>query len=119
MKITRNRPQRKLWINFESYFEKIAAKFHLDICGTFKTLMTLQHLEPYEGTVTTAETYLFQKLIRLAIYPTVLLRLDVAYPVNRLSQYLQNPFPEHCSATNRVLEYFVSIKQRGMLFDVE
>src|SRR6266699_2435997 len=119
MKITRNRPQRKLWISLESYFEKIAAKFHLDTCGALRTPMTLQYLEPYKRTATTAETHLFQKLIGSTIYPTVLLCLDAAYPTNRLSRYLQNPSPEHRSATNKVLEYLVNTKQRGMLFDGE
>ncbi len=59
MKITRNRLQRKLWINLESYFEKIATKIHLDICRAFRTLMTFQHLELYEGTAIAAETHLF------------------------------------------------------------
>ncbi len=81
--------------------------------------MTLQHLEPYEGTATAAETHLFQKLIGSAIYPTVLLRLDAAYPANRLSRYLQNPSPEHRSAANRVLEYLVNTKQCGIFFDGE
>ncbi len=81
--------------------------------------MTLQHLKPYERTVTTTETYLFQKLIGSAIYPTVLLYLDTAYSINRLSRYLQNPSPEYCSIVNRILEYFVSIKQHGMFFDGE
>src|SRR6266699_1255572 len=119
MKITCNRPQRKLWISFESYFERIAAKFHLDTRGAPRTPMTIQHLEPYEKTATAANTHLFQKLIKSAIYPTILLHLDTAYPTNRLSQYLQNPSPEHRSATYRVLEYLVSTKQRGMLFDGE
>src|SRR6266699_5447772 len=119
MKITRNRPQRKLWISLESYFEKIAAEFHLDTCGAPRTPMTLQHLEPYKRTATTAETHLFQKLIGSAIYPTVLLRLDAAYPANRLSRYLQNPSPEHRSAAYKVLEYLVNTKQCGMLFDGE
>ena len=42
MKITRNRPQRKLWISLESYFEKIATKFHFDARGAPRTPMTLQ-----------------------------------------------------------------------------
>src|SRR6266699_5855659 len=119
MKITCNRPQRKLWISFESYFERIAAKFHLDTRGAPRTPMTLQHLEPYEGTATAADIHLFQKFIGSAIYPTVLLCLHAAYPANRLSRYLQNPSPEHRSAVYRVLEYLVSTKQRGMLFDGE
>src|SRR6266699_3950035 len=119
MKITRNRPQRKLWINLESYFERIAAKFHLDTRGAPRTLITIQHLEPYEETAIAADTHLFQKFIGSAIYPTILLRLDAAYPTNRLSRYLQNPSPEHRSAAYRVLEYLVSTKQCGMLFDGE
>ena len=59
IKITRNRPQCKLWINLESYFEKIAAKFYSDIYGALRAPMTLQYLEPYEGTATAAETHLF------------------------------------------------------------
>ena len=41
MKITRNRPQCKLWINLESYFERIAAKFHLDTYRASRTPITL------------------------------------------------------------------------------
>jgi len=88
MKIIRNWPQYKLWINLESYFEKITAKFHLDTRGAFRTPMTFQHLEPYERTATVVDIHLFQKLIGSAIYPIILLRLDVAYPANRLSRYL-------------------------------
>ncbi len=88
MKITRNRLQYKLWINLESYFEKIAAKFHLNIYRTLRTFITFQHLEPYEEIVIATEIHLFQKFIGLAIYLTVFLRLDTAYPVNRLSRYL-------------------------------
>ena len=119
MKITRNRPQHKLWISLESYFEKIVAKFHLDKYRAFKTPMILQHLKPYERTATTAETHLFQKLIGSTIYPTVFLCLDTAYPVNRLSRYLQNLSPEHRSTTNKVLKYLINTKQRGILFDRE
>src|SRR6266699_5272030 len=39
LKITRNRLQRKLWISLESYFKKIAAKFHLDIYRAFRTFI--------------------------------------------------------------------------------
>ena len=81
--------------------------------------MTLQYLEPYKRTATTAETHLFQKFIGSAIYPTVLLHLDTAYPANRLSRYLQNPSPEHRSVANKVLKYLVNIKQRGIFFDGE
>jgi len=88
MKITRNRPQRKLWISLESYFKRIAAKFHLDTRRALKTPMTFQHLEPYEGIAIAIDIHLFQKLIGSAIYLTVLLRLDAAYPANRLSRYL-------------------------------
>ncbi len=88
MKIIRNRPQYKLWINLESYFEKIAAKFHLNIYGTFRTPIILQHLKPYEETIIAAEIHLFQKFVGSAIYPTILLRLDAAYLINRFSRYL-------------------------------
>jgi len=61
MKITCNRLYRKLWISFEFYFEKIAAKFHLDMCGAFRTPMTLQQqqLGLYEDTAIAAEIHLF------------------------------------------------------------
>ena len=49
----------------------------------------------------------------------VFLHLDTAYPANRLSRYLQNPSPEHCSAANRVLKYLVNTKQHSILFDGE
>src|SRR6266566_5382664 len=78
-----------------------------------------QQLRPYEGIATAAEIHLFQKLVGSTIYPTVFLHLDTAYLVNRFSRYLQNPSSEHRSAANRVLEYLISTKQRGMLFDGE
>ncbi len=106
MKIIQNRPQRKLWISLESYFDKIVARFNLDPRGIARTPITFQPLEPYEGTATATDIYLFQKFIKSAIYPTVILHLDVAYPVIRLSKHFQNPSPEHRSAANRILEFW-------------
>ena len=81
--------------------------------------MTLQHLEPYEGTAIAVEIHLFQKFIGSAIYPTVLLHLDIAYPANRFSRYFQNLFLEHRSVANKILKYFISTKQHSMFFDRE
>ncbi|KAE8716080.1 Detected protein of unknown function [Hibiscus syriacus] len=57
----------------------------------------------------------FQRLVGKLIYLS-LTRLDIAFPVNVISQHMTNPTEEHMATANRILKYLKKTLGHGLMF---
>lgn len=61
------------------------------------------------------EPTLYQRLIVCLIYLTII-KLDISYPVQVLSQFVTNPYQHHFSALLRIIRYVQSTINLGLFF---
>ncbi|XP_038897912.1 uncharacterized mitochondrial protein AtMg00810-like [Benincasa hispida] len=57
----------------------------------------------------------YRRLVRKLIYLSHT-RLDIAYAVNVVSQFMQSPYEEHMKAVERILRYLNASLGRGLMF---
>ena len=110
IRILRDREEKKLWLCQDSYVEKIVSTFHLQDVKPALTPMGGEELVPYEGKATPQEIYSYQRKVRSFLYAATITRADVAFTAAKLSEFLQNPSPQHQGAINRALTYLNGTK---------
>src|SRR5208337_1494824 len=52
----------------------------------------------------------YQRKISSILYTTVITKVDITFPVSRLSRFNTNPNDEHHQKTDRLIEYLVGTK---------
>jgi hypothetical protein len=112
VRIVRDRPQRKLWLIQDSYFENLAGKYNItvNLNKVPKTPLPSTELVPFEGNATAQQIYGYQQRVGSINFSAVITRPDVSKSVSILSEFLQNPSPTHIAAADRTLEYLVGTK---------
>jgi transposase InsO family protein len=111
LKITRNVDDRTVFINQSHYIDEIGERFlHGDYLNVatpsdvnFKTLRKRLSSDP-------ASSGPYNQLIGSLLWVSQCSRPDVAFVVNKLSQYLRDPSEAHWQAARRVLNYLLSTK---------
>ena len=58
----------------------------------------------------------YAEVIGSILWPTVVSRLDMAFAVGILSQFIQNPGPVHCDGVKRVINYPGCTKELWLTF---
>jgi len=70
-----------------------------------------------EGYVAPADDKeVFQSLIEVLNWLSVITRLDITYTVSNLSRSLKNPTPDYMKAAKRVLRYLAGTVNNGLLY---
>jgi hypothetical protein len=110
IRIVRDRPQRKLWLVQDSYIDKVAEKFNITTNKVLKSPLPSTELVPYDGTATAQQTYGYQQRVGSLNFSAVITRPDISKSVSKLSEFLQNPSPQHVAAADRTIEYLVGTK---------
>ena len=112
----------KLWLCQDSYIDKVAARFGIDLSTRVSPHTPLPTDIPlaFDGESTAADRYGYQSRIGSINFAATVTRPDIAKACSLLSQFLQNPGPEHLRAADRVIAYlastkFVSIEYCGLL----
>ena len=97
------------------YITDLLLKTNMSSCKPSPTPMVQHlHLSKDDGPLFDSPT-LYRSTIGALQYLT-LTRPDIAYPVNRLSQFLQQPTVSHWSACKRLLRYLQGTKSVGLHF---
>jgi len=105
IRIIRDWQQGKLWLCQDSYIEKIATSFHLDNSKPVYTPLTQDELIPYDGQASPQDIYIYQRKVGSLQYPATITRPDIARTTSKLSEFLQNPGPQHQEAIDRAIKY--------------
>lgn len=118
IRVTRDRPNRLIWLCQDSYIENIAARFNLDqLNGHPTTPISPESLIPNEEIADQASTHLYQRKVGSIIYAAVITRPDIAKAATTLSTYLTNPSAAHMAAANRCIQYLYGTRQLGIQFN--
>lgn len=84
-------------------------------CKPYDTPMSIeQKLSKIDGESFSDPTF-FRSIVGALQYLT-LTRPELAYSVNKLSQFMSNPSTKHWAACNRVLRYLQTVKEYGLEF---
>ena len=104
--ITRDRPNRLLYLSQGGYAERILKMFGMENCNSLSTPMLPSQSSPSGGILLDEDTKTqYQKLIGCLLYLVHGTRPDLAYVVIRLSQHSSAPYSHHWEAIKRVLRY--------------
>jgi hypothetical protein len=100
------REGKKLWLLQDTYLEKLGLKFNQASSRIVKTPLSASFKAvPFDSQATPNQIMAYQQRIGSLIYPAIITRPDVAFAVSILSQFNQNPSPQHTMEADRVIAY--------------
>ena len=112
IRVLRERTERKIWLLLDTFYKKIANKFHipLDIKPPFTPLPTTVDLSAYLGTATPGQVHSYQQKVGNINYAAINTRPDIARASAKLSEFLRNPSPGHIDAVDHLMRYLVGTR---------
>ena len=118
IEITRDRANGTLTISQTKYIESILEKEKMDNANPVSTPLDpnvkLEPLEPHSDAPTINGSY--ASLTGSLMYAAIGTRPDIAYAVNKLCSFNNNPGMAHWSAAKRVLRYLKGTKNLGLTY---
>ncbi|RFU31063.1 hypothetical protein B7463_g5291, partial [Scytalidium lignicola] len=70
----------------------------------------------YDGIATPQDVQLYSEKVGSVMYLMTQTRPDLSFPVSRLSQFLQNPSPQHLKLVKQVFQYLQGTQDVGITF---
>ena len=124
MRITRDRTQRLLWLDQQSYVESFLDEFGLDESRSVTHPGTPEELTRAGCPTTPEESAEMQKIpyrrvIGLLTYLSNTSRPDIAHAINLCAQFSQNPGAVHWRAVKQILRYLCGTAHYSLLFAAE
>lgn len=124
IRITRDRKEKKLWMDQSKYIDDIMKRFKMDESKPLSTPMEGVHLSwdmcPADDEQREVMKQIpYRNLIGSLMYAMVATRPDIAVTVSRLSQFLSNPGMEHWQAAKRVVRYLKGMSDYGIMYTGE
>ena len=123
MRITRDRPNRTLKVDQETYVQRLLEKTGMEDCIPLATPAEPgQHLSALPAS---SDTYVqhdsinplqYGSVVGSLLYAAVSTRPDITYAVGVLSRFISNPQPHHWEAAKRVLRYLKGTAALGLYY---
>jgi hypothetical protein len=117
MCISRDRKNRKIYLDQVGYLDKVLEKFNVAEKPTKTPLASGFSFLPNSKPVDPAFRQKYQQLVGSLMYLMIGSRPDIAYAVVKLSQQCANPAPVHYEAGLHVLRYLLATRKYRMVFD--
>lgn len=121
--ITRNRPERSIYLSQPEYIQKITEKFNMTECNQLAIPadpscrlspdMSPQNKEEETEMLNTP----FREAVGSLMHVMVMTRPDIAYAVGQVAQFAQNPGKQHWRAVKRILAYLKKTPNVGLRFN--
>jgi hypothetical protein len=116
LSISRNRKEKLLYVSQPDYTEKILQRFHMSGCNPVSLPATpgafLNKEENSEKTVKVP----FKEATGSLMYLMLSTRPDIAFAVNQISKFCENPQPAHWAAVKRIFSYLQGTRDYGLRF---
>ena len=117
IRVVRNEEEGTICLVQDAYIEKLIEKF--DITGTEKTPLPARKLNTYLQQATMKEIRTYQQKVGSVNYAATNTRPDISRAVSKLSEFNQNPGPEHMEAIDHLLKYLNGTKYHGIEYNGE
>jgi hypothetical protein len=118
MWITRDRPNRKLFLHQIPYISTVLNSVGMESCNGVATPMDVKtQLRPSETESEISEMAQYQSAVGKLMYGMLGTRPDLAYAVSTLSKFNHGPIMDHHSALKRVFRYLKQTASLGILYD--
>lgn len=122
MRITRDRPNRLLWLDQTAYIERMLEDFGMDNCIPLPHPGAPEELtkagcptDPEE--IERMRRIPYRRAIGCLTYLNNTSRMDFSFPLNRAAQFSQNPGAVHWNAVKAILRYLCGTAKLALLFD--
>lgn len=114
--ITRDRKEKKLYVSQPDYTRKILQRFHMNDCHPVSLPISPgTHLSRPTEELSNLRIP-FKEAIGSLMYLMISTRPDIAFSVNQVSQFSENPQPDHWKAVKQILSYLNGTLEYGILF---
>ena len=118
IRIRRNKTKKLLIIDQTAYIKKFLQKYDMKNAHPVAIFINeYSSLTSSDATKPRINQREYQKRIDSLIYAMIAIRPDIAYAVEKLSQYCQNPIAKHRSALNRIFRYLKKTTDLVLLYD--
>ena len=122
MEIERDRKTRKIYISSSAFIEKILNRFNMADCKP-RVIPADPHVRlskemspSSEAEKMTMAEVPYQETIGCLNYLTHVTRPDIAFAVNQVARYCQNPGPQHWAGVKNILAYLKATIHYGLFF---
>jgi Reverse transcriptase (RNA-dependent DNA polymerase) len=120
MRITRDRPQKLLWLDQQAYIEKISERFDyidvrkMDCPGTSMELLSINKELPVVSEIKQKE---FQAKNGALLYASLSTRPDIAHSVNTVCRFNKEAQEQHFVAQDKIFRYLANTKHLKLCMD--
>ena len=116
LSISRNRKEKLLYVSQPDYTEKILQRFQMSRCNPVSLPATPEaFLNKEENSEKTVKVP-FKEVTGSLMYLMLSTRPDIAFAVNQISQFCENPQPDHWAAVKRIFSYLQGTRDYGLHF---
>lgn len=119
IRVTRNRSKRYIELDQTHYLEKVLSKFgytqekHKGVTTPCENYENLRPAGPKDKRI---DPTWYREVIGSLMYAMIYTRIDIAFILGRLAQYMQDPAEHHKAALSRVLRYLRSTIEYRICF---
>lgn len=122
MRIKRDRSKRLITIDQNVYIEKVIKQFNMENSTVVPTPATEQPLTENDSPTTDEarqqmKNIPYRSLVGALMYASVSTRPDIAYAVNSISRFMENPGQAHWQAGKRIIRYLNGTSKVGLKYD--
>jgi hypothetical protein len=120
--INRDRANKSLHLSSPAYIDKLLEKFSMSECNPVKipadkSVDLSKSMAPDTEEMRSKMTqYPYRQLIGSLMYAAITIRPDIAYIVNQLAQFCEDPGEKHWQAAKKVLRYLSATRRFGISF---
>lgn len=113
MRVTRDRKNRKITLDQTSYLEGVLHELGMPVPPHKPLSLPINGYEALKPTLPDderADIEEYQSIVGKLIFAMIYSRIDIAFALGKLSQYMANPAKRHAQALRRLLRYVSSTK---------
>jgi hypothetical protein len=121
IRILRDRPNHSLSMTMDSYVDRLVKDYHLADAPKAanplpKSALTLAKREDKADNNLIHQ---YQSLVARLLYPTSIIRCDLAWHVNYMARFATNPTEEHLSLLKHMVRYYNSTATLGIKYQAD
>jgi hypothetical protein len=119
IRISRDRTQKKLWLQQDSYIQKLIEKYEIPLMkpATYKVpIRSCRRLDTNDDKATPQGILQMQRLIGSSLYLALITRPDITIHVNFLADHTLNPSKDHIEAAKDIIAYCYHTKNLAIAY---